>query len=244
MKLSAILLAGVAFVAVAGAANAADLLIVDEPMAEIAMMSGHDWSGGYVGLFGGYGSGEVDWTADYSGNGVGTDVEGSFDASGWLLGVTAGANMQMDSFVLGVEGDIAWANISGEGTALDPDAEFPSVPSGTLDWVSTLRGRAGFAADNVLFYATGGLAFGGGEMSITNADDPGVTLQSDATYYGWAAGLGAEIALDDNISLKAEYLYTSLSSDDADFGLTDSGDLTAETDFGMHTVKLGVNIGF
>lgn len=242
MKFTLALLATVAAFTTIGAAHAADL-IVEEPVAIAA--AAHDWSGGYVGVHGGAGFGTVDWTGDYSGNGPGVDAEGSFDASGWLLGVQAGANAQFDSFVLGVEGDLAWANISGEGPAIDPqNAPFASVPSGTLDWLGTLRGRAGFAVDNVLFYGTAGLAFGGGTMSITNADDPGVTINADASYTGWTAGIGAEVALDDNISLKAEYLYSNLTADDADFGLTDSGILTADTTLALHTIKVGVNFGF
>ena len=147
MKLISIILSGVSLIAVSSAASAADLVVNEAPIAMASSSAAHDWSGLYVGVNGGFGSGTVDWTGDYSGNGVGDDAAGSFDASGWLLGVQAGANMQFDSVVLGVEGDINWANISGEGPAIDPGATFPSVPSGTLDWLGTLRGRAGVAFD-------------------------------------------------------------------------------------------------
>lgn len=186
----------------------------------------------------------VDWTGDYSGNGAGVDASGDFTASGWLLGVTAGANMQMDNFVFGVEGDLAWANIEGAGPALDPGDANPSVPSGTVDWLGTLRARAGVAMDNVLLYGTAGFAFGGISSTITNADDPGVDLTAETTATGWTAGVGAEVALDDNVSVKAEYLYTSLSADDLDFGLTDSGELTSTSDYAAHTVRVGVNFAF
>jgi outer membrane immunogenic protein len=244
MKLTRVLLSSAAILMLAGAAHAADL-VVSEPAPMAVMPSAHDWSGAYVGVFAGYGTGTVDWTGDYSGNGDGVDVDGDFTASGWLLGVDAGANMQMDSFVFGVEGDIAWANINGEGDEIDPqNAPNASVPSGSLNWLGTVRGRAGVALDSVLLYGTAGLAFGGASLSVTNVDDDGDTRDEDFNVAGWTAGFGAEMALSDNVSLKAEYLYTDLSSGDIDLGTTDSGDLTATSDLTLHTFKVGLNYSF
>ena len=54
-------------------------------------------------------------------------------------------------------------------------------------WFGTLRGRAGYAFSNVLFYGTGGLAFG--ELR-------GATfgLSETHTNAGWTRALGAEMA--------------------------------------------------
>src|SRR5437016_931723 len=56
-------------------------------------------------------------------------------------------------------------------------------------WFGTVRGRAGYAFNNILFYGTAGLAFG--ELR-------GVTFGgfSDShTNAGWTAGVGAEFWL-------------------------------------------------
>ena len=56
-------------------------------------------------------------------------------------------------------------------------------------WFGTLRGRAGYAMNNVMLYATFGLAYGGGT-------DPDRRPQESNTHLGWAAGAGMEVGLD------------------------------------------------
>ncbi|MDB5572669.1 MAG: porin family protein [Hyphomicrobiales bacterium] len=109
------------------------------------------------------------------------------------------------------------------------------------DWVSTLRARAGFAAGPLLIYGTGGFALGGVKMGVAASavetvivttstvpapidryPPPSVTSsirttttwtgQRDSTALGWALGAGAEWALDDNWSLKGEYVYYNLGT--------------------------------
>ena len=107
-----------------------------------------DWSGLYVGVFGGYGWG--DSTHSESGG----LANGSFDANGWLLGGTIGYNWQAGRTVLGIEGDWSWANLDGTGASA-------SGPISTeLNWLATGRVRAGYAVDNYLFFVTGGAAWG------------------------------------------------------------------------------------
>ena len=71
-------------------------------------------------------------------------------------------------------------------------------------WFGTLRGRAGYALNNILFYGTLGLAYGGikGERS---------GLAESKTHVGWAGGLGMEVGFTPNWSAKVEYLYMDLS---------------------------------
>ena len=58
--------------------------------------------------------------------------------------------------------------------------------------------------NNILLYATGGLAYGGGEV------DFGVASESRSAI-GWTVGGGLEVALTPHWSAKAEYLYVDLS---------------------------------
>ena len=245
MKLTSVLLASAAIVLVAGAAHAADL-IVTEPEPTMAMPSAHDWSGAYVGVSGGYGMGTVDWTGEYFLGGVGVGSEsGSYDIAGWLLGVQAGANMQMDSFVLGIEGDISWTNISGEGDPIDPLDATPTVPSGSIDWLATLRGRAGVALDQVLLYGTAGVAYGTGSIGLTNLDGAGDDRTADITAPGYVVGVGAEVAIDENLSVKGEYTYTALTMDEVQFdGVPPADYLAVNSDIAIHTFKVGLNYAF
>ena len=55
-------------------------------------------------------------------------------------------------------------------------------------WFGTLRGRGGFAMNNILIYGTGGLAFGNVRAEVMN-------LSENHTAAGWTLGAGAEIGI-------------------------------------------------
>ena len=72
-----------------------------------------------------------------------------------------GYNWQQGSFVYGLEGDWSWIGartsyllpgINGGGADLSSSFD--------LNWLATLRGRAGLALDATLVYVTGGAAVG------------------------------------------------------------------------------------
>jgi outer membrane immunogenic protein len=238
--LSRSLLVGVSLLAMASTSYAADL-IIDEPAAPIVSAAGYDWSGLYVGVFAGGATGTVDYIGEYSDD-LGNLIESDIDVDGWFGGIAAGANFQTGSFVLGIEGDIAWTDISGTNEI--PDSS--SIASLNVDYLGTVRARAGVAFDSVLVYATGGFAYAGGSVGITELD--GTTDASeDVTFTGYAIGLGAEVAVTENISIKGEYLYTALSSDDVVFSSEDyeiDGDLAVNGDLSAHTFKIGLNYSF
>lgn len=217
-------LAAVAAVALAGPAAAADLIVAPVIVNDYVAPA-DDWSGFYAGVFGGYGSGNTRVTP--SALIPTTDLS----TSGWLLGVTAGVNQQYDTFVLGLEGDVAWANIGGT-TALGA-----VTGTSTTNWVGTLRGRAGVAVDMALLYVTGGLAVGG---VSTSTDTP---TSFSSTHVGWTAGAGIELAVTEDVSLKAEYAYTDLGTQN-DGGVLASGAATSDIHPTFHAVKAGINFHF
>ena len=141
----------------------------------------HNWTGIYAGLNAGYQFGET----------VNTPTE----PSGIEGGVQLGYNWQSGQFVYGVETDL---QISGAEDTFAPwKFENP--------WFGTLRGRAGYAFNKFLVYATGGLAYGGVRATVAGLDE-------SQTHIGWALGLGAEVSLNKAWSAKAEYLYMDLSN--------------------------------
>jgi outer membrane immunogenic protein len=185
-------LAFVGLVALAGSAAAADLSARPAPYygAPVYAPPPYSWTGFYVGVNGGGGFGGSNW-----------DSTGSFDISGGLIGGTVGYNYQWGLAVLGVEGDIDWTNLKGSTSAF-------CAPGCTTSntWLSTVRGRLGYAAGRFMPYVTGGAAFGNIRASV-----PGLAGgTNDAT--GWTIGGGIEAAITGNWTAKAEYLYVNLGN--------------------------------
>ncbi len=149
----------------------------------------YNWTGFYIGANGGGGWGHSWWSAP------GT----SFNLSGGQVGGTAGYNWQFGNTVLGLEGDMDWSHLSGSSSST-----LCSGCSVNDNWLSTVRGRAGYAFGGVLPYVTGGLAVGD-----INATVPGFAGAS-TTNAGWTVGGGLEVALSQNWSAKAEYLHVDL----------------------------------
>lgn len=185
-------LLGLALVAAGPCAHAADLGLAPLYKAPPAVATTYNWSGFYLGANGGGAWGDSHWQG-----------AARTDLSGGLAGGTAGYNYQTGPVVLGVEGDIDWSGLSGSTSS----AACPGGSCGTSEtWLSTVRGRAGYAFDRFLPYVTGGLAVGD-----IRANAPGVPGGS-ATNAGWTLGGGVEFALPGNWSAKAEYLHVDLGS--------------------------------
>jgi iron complex outermembrane receptor protein len=159
-----------------------------------------DWTGIYLGLNAGYSFGGSDWTDSVTGGST-----GSFGTSGFVGGGTLGANYQIGSLVFGVEGDGDWADASGFGTFTATNLCAGGCLT-TNTWLSTVRGRAGYAFDRFFAYGTAGVAFGDVRANFSNG------AISGATKTGWTAGAGIEVALDRHWSAKAEYLFVDLGN--------------------------------
>ena len=231
MRISALMLLAVAGLG-SGTAAAADM-IVDDPEA-IAAAAGYDWSGAYAGMFVGAGSGDVTLTEP---GGLVDPLD--LAAGGWLAGIRAGVNAEAGVLVLGAEADLAKTWIGGSGSATDGLNSLDY--SYDLDWLGTVTGRVGYAADTLLLYAKGGLAAGGVRSTLTPTAPlpPAPPSSADAIATGWTVGLGTEFAFSENATAGIEYDFVSLGSQ-VDYAPASSAD--AQQD--LHIVKLGVNYGF
>jgi outer membrane immunogenic protein len=157
----------------------------------------YNWGGIYYGVNGGYGFGKSDWSNSLNAAGS----TGNFNLSGYVAGATIGANIQADAFVFGIDGDVDFTGIKGTNTSL-----FCPVACETKNtWLGTVRARAGYAADRVLFYGTAGGAFGNIEAGVNNNFDT-------QTKFGWTAGAGVEAAFTDNLTARIEYLFVDLQN--------------------------------
>jgi outer membrane immunogenic protein len=196
-------IAAVAALAVAPA-QAADLY--RGPAFAAAPFNVYNWNGLYVGVNLGYQWGRV------------TNFVG--EPSGIMGGGQVGYNWHIGSIVLGLEADL-----QGSGA----DDTFAAYKFSN-PWFGTVRGRAGYAMNNVLVYLTGGLAYGGMRIELGG-------FTESQTHIGWTIGGGVEVGLTPNWSAKAEYLYVELS---------DRGYVLTGVNNGLQSsiFRLGVNYRF
>ena len=216
-----LILAAMGLLSVAGMAAAADLP-GRYPVNKAPIYSQvYRWTGFYVGINGGGGWGSSRW------DGIAT-----FDVSGGLFGVTGGYNYQFNQLVLGVEADIAWSGIDGT----------TNIACGTgcttrNNWLSTVRGRVGYAFDRFMPYLTGGAAIGD-----IRATPPLGFPGGSITNLGWTLGVGFEVALIGNVTAKAEYLYVDLG--DFNCGLNCGMLANGNVSFHANVVRGGFNFRF
>jgi outer membrane immunogenic protein len=176
-----------------------------------------------AGANGAYGWGDLRNGAGYFG-----------DPSGAMGGVTAGYNYQIGQFVTGLEGDFDFGDVSKKET-FNADGSF-----GKLDMqeFATVRARFGVALDRALLYVTGGYADGEIHGALFDALAPayasGNTWQS-----GYAIGAGLEYAFTNNVSVKAEYLFSQLGEK-----TLSTPDYTAKPGQDISMIRAGVNYRF
>jgi outer membrane immunogenic protein len=149
---------------------------------------------------------------------------------GFVGGFQAGYNWHVaPQWVIGAEADIDYSDIKGSDSRIGvASAGFPLAVNSTalvsgsqrMDWLGTVRARVGFLPfQNLLLYGTGGLAYGHVKSSTTISETGCVLIfctsaagagSASSTRAGWAAGAGAEWAINEYWSLKTEYLYADL----------------------------------
>jgi len=176
------------------------------------------FDGLYVGGNVGYGFSKFDASAsDTFGS-----VSSTQSASGFLGGVQLGYNKVFGSMLVGLETDYQMTGISKTTNGVET----------SLPWFGTTRVRAGFlTTPNLLFYGTGGVAYGNAKLSdefSNSINVPGI---------GWAAGVGAEYALGAGWIVGAEYLHVSLSGPSATAGII-NGNATTSADADLGRAKV------
>ena len=202
------------------------------------------WTGFYIGVNAGY---AFDHTTRFqNANSVvpGTSATGvpgarpavvSLNADGVTAGGQAGYNYQFtpgSGIVVGVEADAAYTDLRRTGGVIltNPANGIARLSAfqTELGFLGTVRGRIGYAFDRVLFYGTGGFAYG--ELTTATSFVQGTTLATPTNFVGgrrtiengYAAGGGVEYALPTDsflnffksnaVTLKVEGLYYDLGT--------------------------------
>lgn len=193
------------------------------------------WDGAYAGFTAGTAIGTAKMKLDPSGSFLGptaNDItDGNFwrrstdlDSTAFTGGVYAGYQQQHDRLVLGIEAEINYLG-------LDEDASTTSFVAATgstyrldqsvkTDLFASLRPRVGYVPEA---FSGNLMVFGMAGITLTRAQIEQKFTQLNVAYYsqgfegdhllvGWTLGGGAEYALSQTWSLKAEYLYADLGA--------------------------------
>jgi opacity protein-like surface antigen len=248
-------------------AVASHAMPVKAPVYKAPVVTAVNWTGFYVGGFGGAAQGRADW--GYVGGEVSPHI------GGYLLGGDVGYNYQTGKYVFGVEADLAGTNTKGgigcNALAAGPNGGpavapmFQMTCNASANWIATATARVGYAWDRALFYVKGGGAWTDERFSATcnlgpvnglntpvflppgpgqNCTNPAAALSGGLTANtgrgGWVIGTGTEFALTRNWSAKAEADYVSFG--DSNVTATDGSALKV----GMHMweEKIGLNYRF
>ena len=241
--------------------SAASLAILMAGVAAPALaQSAPDWSGPYIGVFGGFIQpdeeanetllfdrdldGEYDDTvttsggADAFGPGFCADQASSGntrcddDASGVEGGVKLGYDMQFGRWVVGAVGEVAGVDAEDSVTGFSTTPAYYSFTR-NLNHMAALRGRVGYAAGPALIYATGGVAYGKVENSfITSNTANSFTVTADEDDAdGYQFGGGVEWRLAPGLTFTGEYIYSDLETGEYNIRVASNGTTPATNPF-------------
>jgi hemoglobin/transferrin/lactoferrin receptor protein len=238
-----------------------------------------DWTGAYIGIQAGTSLGRIEGTTTAL-NGTSDPVSATESVdlalrNSFFAGGQAGYNWQLaNRTVFGLEADYTKLELATLQQARAREGDFTiqnanALQAATLyelDWLSTVRGRLGYAFDSgLLLYGTVGIALAQetatrSQFHAASGWPPTTVLafkeEVQETRAGWTLGAGAEYAINRSWSIKSEYSYTHFGDQDFAFPLATAGVLTTVGSFGtvngrnasneidLHTVKTGVNYRF
>jgi outer membrane immunogenic protein len=231
-------------------ALASPALAADLPLkAPSATPSVYDWTGVYVGAFGGGGYGNHN-VNNSTGQAVPfADFSANYSSTGGIAGGDIGYQWQSGSLVVGIEGDLAWTGIKGNDASQFAAGAFPgvaAVDADNLRWTGALIVKAGYAIDRWMLYFDGGYAFG--SIQHTNTPLVGPVDTFNVSGNGLTGGGGIAYALTNNVIAKFDYRYTSFNGynrpGNAITGLTVNGQLPYSTVSTYSVVSAGLDFKF
>jgi outer membrane immunogenic protein len=198
----------------------------------------YDWSGFYVGVFGGGGYGNHNYN-NATGPAGNANFTLNYSSTGGIAGGEVGYNAQSGNYLFGIEADGFWSGINGN----DASQQLGVIDQSNLRDGFTLRARGGIAVDRLLLFFTGGWAYGDILHTSTAAGLP--VDQFSNQRNGLTGGAGIAYALTNNLTGKIEYRYY-------DFGrysragnpLTPNGQLPYTVDSTYSVVTLGLDYKF
>lgn len=192
-----------------------------------------NWTGFYVGGFGGYKFGVIDPTLRLGGDWdlfppdvstLKSRADDDLNTGGTELGGLIGYNYQWNKWVVGLEaaGGYLWLRDShGEGDFFSTNGnQFFTSTSFKTHYLMTVGPRIGYAVCKWLPYLTGGLAVGDLDF-FQQFRAPDFFPESaggsvSETNAGWFVGGGLQYSITDHWSTRAQYQFVDLGSAEFD----------------------------
>jgi outer membrane immunogenic protein len=205
----------------------------------------YDWTGVYVGAFGGGGFGNHNVNNALGSSSPFTNFTANYSSQGGLAGGEAGYNWQSGMYMAGIEGDLFWSGVRGNDASQIAAGNFAitSVDADNLRWGGTVRVRGGFTVDRWLMFFTGGYAFG--NIQHTNTDPVNGVDRFTVNANGLTGGGGIAYAITNNVSTKIEYRYYNFNGYHRPGNpLTPNGQLPYTTETTYSVVTLGLDFKF
>jgi outer membrane immunogenic protein len=198
MEMRRFAMVGIGLLSICGsmqAASAADLSAGRSPEYAGPVYS---WSGFYLGANSGWASSHDNRFNPSDGHDL-----ANYDATGGVAGGQLGYRWQARDWVFGLEAQGDWADVSGS-------TQNAFVPGGAIrsrmDAFGLFTGQVGYAWDNVLLYAKGGVAVTDRNYEFFETD-PGALVSSSGYQTRWSGTIGAglEYGFAPNWSAALEY---------------------------------------
>jgi high affinity Mn2+ porin len=157
-------------------------------------------------------------------------------------GVQAGYEQYFASrLMLGVELDASFPSAQDLAQVLSYRATGTGTANEQLEWLASLRGRAGYAMGSWTPFVTGGIAWASTRFSRTDLTSGNEDANPSNIRLGYVAGAGVDYRLDQRWSARAEYLYTNLGLSGFAFA---SAPARYDSQYDLHRFRLGLNYKF
>ncbi|WP_273789049.1 outer membrane protein [Bartonella sp. ML70XJBT] len=245
------------------------------PVAPVIVAPTFSWTGFYIGgQIGGF-SGKTKMDILAKGQKIPVSDDYLPKLSGFMGGLYGGSNIDLgNGLILGVDTDIMWSNkddtktgktyviVPGHINYINKMLKDAAINIGENalkagvkrthsftfkeKWAGATRVRIGFAADRIMPYVAGGIAYtqlqDTASISITDKDSGKViasgTLSDETkTLVGYTLGAGVDLAMTNNIIVRAEYRYS-------DFGKKKFSNDKYETSYKTNDFRVGVAYKF
>lgn len=217
-----LLVGSVSVLVLAGVALSSPATAADYRTPAVADSGSYDWSGWYWGLKGGYGGGDARQTFVTS--------TGDYNIDGFLFGTMSSFNYQTGDLVIGLDADSGFSGIDGTTAATNASCAGCTTE---INWVSTVRGRAGIAMGRLLPFVTAGVAFG--EVEATRPIAGGG--RDDDIFFGYVVGAGVDWAFADGWHARLDYQFVDLGNENMNF----AGGVTRVDVDELHLVRVGIS---
>ncbi len=170
--------------------------------------------------------------------------EGCHDATGALAGGQIGYRWQFTNWVLGLEAQGDWADLTGSNASLT--AVTPYMNETHIDAIGLFTGQVGYAWNNVLWYVKGGAAITDNRYRSFFTGSSVVFNQTTETRWGGAVGTGVEFGFAPRWSVAIEYDHLFMGTNSVTFpataiAVTRSDNISQDVDMG--TVRLNYRFG-